>query len=428
MHNKALKRWLNSLAADATPSMQTCVDYLGAELPWLLRFKDTPQDREWHAEGDVFIHTDMVLSELYQLLASEAQAIQGERRQALILGALLHDIGKPKQTRSAILQGKERVIAPQHEAIGRSYLANKIQSWGLPFRVVWTVLQLVGEHHMPKQLVNRNRPASAFASLARQVDLELLYWLEVADMRGRISPDLELQLLYLEEFKALAERYGVWQQPLDIRPSLPALKDLPTPAQDYVYAHALYQWEQERIIQVEEALATTYSHRLEHAHLVLTCGASGAGKSTWIAKNLPDYQVISLDDLRETISGQRARQEHNGQVRQQAKEDLKAALRNKRNVVWDATNLRQDFREALIQLGRDYHALVTLVVFLLPEEEIITYNRQREHSVPDAVLHKQLEAYQLPSLAEAHQYKVVGQDGKLLYRSGYYQDGYDGFC
>lgn len=424
-----LDDWLASLAIDAAPEMDECVEMLGHHIDWLHRLESTPQDPEWHGEGNVHIHTNMVLDELYIVLREEAPHIQGWRRQALILGALLHDIGKPVRTRAVEIQGIVRIASPQHESVGRSYLAFKLSALNLPFYVVWTVLNLVGEHHMPKLLAVKNKSEYDYWCLARQADTELLYWLEVADMTGRFCPDLKQQLLNLEEFKLFAEEYRVWGQTLNVRSNLkPYLDKLGSAVQDYVYAHALYQLENGKITQPEEALATTYQHREEHSHLVVMCAPSGSGKSSWIAQHYPDYALVSLDELREKFNGARSSQKNKGQILQASKEQLKAALRQKQGVVWDATNIRSDYRAIISGLGLDYHALVTMVVFLLPEKLIYQNNRNRQYSVPDIVLDKQLDGYQLPLLSEAHQYQIIGEKGETLYRSGYYQEANDGFC
>lgn len=421
--------WLCSLTKEATPNIDECVDVLGRNFDWLLRFKATEQDPEWHAEGDVHIHTGMVLDELYLLLGDEASHIKGWRRQALILGVILHDIAKPVRTKRSEIQGVERVVAPQHEDYGRSYLAFKMMALDLPFQVVWTVLNLVGEHHMPKRLAIKNSTRADYWMLARQADTELLYWLEVADMRGRTCPDLKAQLDHLDEFRLFAEEYNIWGASLDVRSALVnQVSNLPSFVQDYVYARALYELEKGKISMPEEAIATTYQHREEHSHLVIMCGPSGSGKSSWIAQNYPEYDLVSLDELRQQFNGDRKSQDNRGQILQQAKELLKVALRAKRGVVWDATNLRTDFRSLIATLGRDYHALVSLVVFLLPEKQLYCNNRNRNYSVPDSVLLRQLESYQLPLLNEAHQYQVIGEGGKTLFRSGYYQGTDDGFC
>lgn len=411
-------QWLQQLAQAATPNLEECIEYLGSTCEWLYEFKHTPQDAEWHAEGNVHIHTQMVLDELYQLLKTQARHITGELRQALILGAVLHDIAKSVQTKPMLLQGKERIGAPQHETVGRSYLAPRIMEWELPFSVLWQVLHLVGEHHMPKHLALKESQAASYWRLARQVDLELLYWLEVADMRGRICPDLEWQLMCLDEFKNQAQRFACWGDNPLLKHIALRMNDLSPKAQSYVYGYSLAALEQGELRMVEEVISKTYAHREHYAHLVMTVGLSGSGKSTWLERHYPDYEVISLDELREQFNGKRNSQKHSGQIIQAAKAQLKAALREKRGVVWDATNLRAELRAQILDLGRDYHALITMAVFLLPLKVLDKQNNQREYGVAQSVLERQIEQFQLPNLTEAHQYQVIGENGVLLYESG----------
>ena len=69
---------------------------LDSPLGALLRpLGDTPQEPRWHGEGDV--HTRLVLEALEA--APEFWALDVERRAALWLAALLHDVGKAACTR-----------------------------------------------------------------------------------------------------------------------------------------------------------------------------------------------------------------------------------------------------------------------------------------------------------------------------------------
>ena len=86
-----MNQWLQQLRHFATPSIDECVQQLGPVIPWLNDLRKTPQDPGWHAEGNVHIHTGMVLEELYQLLAKEAAYLSGQQRQSLILAAIFHD-------------------------------------------------------------------------------------------------------------------------------------------------------------------------------------------------------------------------------------------------------------------------------------------------------------------------------------------------
>ena len=72
----------------------------------------------------------MVLDEAYKILETQAQYLSHKRRLSLILGALLHDIAKPKTTKQQEIDGIIRTVAPRHANKGRSYLAPNINGSG----------------------------------------------------------------------------------------------------------------------------------------------------------------------------------------------------------------------------------------------------------------------------------------------------------
>ncbi|OUS31947.1 hypothetical protein A9Q99_01960 [Gammaproteobacteria bacterium 45_16_T64] len=418
--------WLDTLKVDACPNMEEMVGMLGKHIPWLCRLKNTEQDPEWHGEGDVYIHTGMVLNELYQLLAEQNNTVQGERRQALILGTLLHDIAKPCCTKRKEIKGIERVVSPGHEAKGRSYLAYRLAPLHLSQEVINMVLGLVGEHHIPKRLVIRESGIEGYLKLSRRVDCELLYYLEMADMSGRYCPDKKQQLEHLALFKLFAQEYGTWYSEED--PSATAycswqrhliaeVGHYDADTQDLIFGNAIRDREAGNITTPHEAVAKSYEYRDGYSCLMIMCGPSGSGKSSWIQQYLKDYYVISLDDIRQELCGDRANQKHRGRVLQEAKTRLKRALASHKKVVWDATNLRQDFRDQLYELGYAYGALVTLVVFQQSGEEYAEGNADREYSVPKQVLARQLETTEWPTPDEAHRFWIV-RDRHVICRMG----------
>lgn len=416
---KALNQWLDSLQQAHCPTLSECIEKLGALLPWLHDLEATPQDPQWHSEGNVFIHTEMVLNECYQLLADEAKHIQGPQRQALVLAALLHDIAKPVCTGEREIQGVIRIASPGHECKGRSYLAYRLPQTNLSEQVIQWTLDLVGEHHLPKFLVIKNLSANRYFALARKVPLELLYFLEVADMRGRTCRDRAEQLNIMEEFKMFAQEYGLWQvqNPYEqaAKPLLEQIADLTDEQKHYVYHCGITDYEQGHIHQLEEAVGKTWERRSHFSHAVILCGPSGSGKSTWAGAKFKDYDLVCLDDIRVQINGKRASQKNAGQVMQQAKALWRESLRNKRNVIWDATNLRKDFRTMIADLARDYGALVTLVAFRQSSKTLAKKNAAREHAVPESVLARQLDTTQWPTLDEAHCYMVVNDKGEVVF-------------
>ncbi|ARU54125.1 poly A polymerase-like protein [Oleiphilus messinensis] len=419
--------WLQSLTLDGTPSIDECIEQLGETFPLLLQFKVTEQDPQWHGEGDVHIHTGMVLDELYQLLEGEACHIQGERRQALVLGTLLHDIAKPLTTRRKEVRGTERVIATRHEVMGRSYIAHRLLDLELSREVVDLVMGLVGEHQMPKLLVIKKMERGEYWKLARKAPMDLLYWLEVADMRGRICEDLNEQLDLLEQFRLFCEEYDVWEshKPLELlrRNIDPHLQGLPSRTKDMIFARTMRDFEEGDISTLEEGIARTYYLREGFSEVYVLYGPSGSGKSSWIKQFDPECSVISLDELREELNGGRADQSNIGQILNVARERLKVHLRAKRNVIWDATNLREDFRQRICRIAFDYHAFVTMVVFHKSEQQIFMDNKHRPHPVPEEVLRNQLDQLEWPVPEESHRYWVIDGNGELIKWSGDFQMG-----
>ena len=411
---------LTEVMQGATPSLDEFIDAFGGTFELLYELANTEQDREWHAEGNVHVHTSMVLAETYEQIARYAHNLSAERRLALVMAALLHDIAKPLVTRVVLREGRERIVSPRHPDRGRSYLAYKILQLGLPYELLSTVLALVGHHHDAKFLVIKDKPARDYRELARLVDLELLYYLQQADMRGRLCTDQGKQIEYIELFRLFAEEYGLWQLPQEkVYEEWRAffeeeLAEYPQRVRELVLANAIRDAEAGEIFTPHEAIARSYQYRDAFAELVVLCGPSGAGKSSWVAKNLPDYHVVSLDELRVQIAGKRSDQSKNGQVTQAAKELLKGHLRRHEKVVWDATNIRRQHRNAILQLGFNYHAFVTLVLFHLPPQQLFNRNRQRIHAVSDHVLQKQLNNIEWPYLSDAHHVRFVHEKGEHI--------------
>ena len=58
--------------------------------------RTTPQDPVYHAEGDVWTHTQMVIEQL--LADDEYLQLQARERETVFLAALLHDVAKCRTT------------------------------------------------------------------------------------------------------------------------------------------------------------------------------------------------------------------------------------------------------------------------------------------------------------------------------------------
>jgi predicted kinase len=139
--------------------------------------------------------------------------------------------------------------------------------------------------------------------------------------------------------------------------------------------------------------------------VVVMSGLPGAGKDKWIRENAYDLPVISLDDLRREMKI--AATDNQGPVISAARELARQYLRRQQSFVWNATNLSRQIRAKTIDLCAAYNARVRIIYVEAPEATLYEQNRQREDSVPVAVIESLIERWEMPDLTEAHRVDFV---------------------
>jgi tRNA nucleotidyltransferase (CCA-adding enzyme) len=151
--------------------------------PELLATVGCPQEPEWHPEGDVWVHTLLVIDEARKRIDDLAYPQQV----AVMLGAVCHDLGKPATT--AFVDGRIRSLEHEEEGVAPSArLLDRLNVHSMQgFDVRREVLGIVANHLKPGMFCKANPPVSdgAFRRLAQKVDLELLARVAKADCEGR---------------------------------------------------------------------------------------------------------------------------------------------------------------------------------------------------------------------------------------------------
>ncbi len=142
-----------------------------------------PQEKEWHPEGNVDLHTLMVVDEARKLIDDLPYA----KKVTVILAALCHDFGKPETTR--FFDGRWRSHA--HDEAGVAPTISFLDKLGIctinNFAVREQVIQLVRYHLLPGMFYKQRETLGdgAFRRLARKVEPDLLYRVSRADSLGR---------------------------------------------------------------------------------------------------------------------------------------------------------------------------------------------------------------------------------------------------
>ena len=128
------------------------------------------------------------------------------------------------------------------------------------------------------------------------------------------------------------------------------------------------------------------------------CGTPGSGKSTWFKnQNFPANQTVrvSMDDIREELTGDVTDQSKNAEVAIEAKSRWeKALVSGVPIVVWDATNTRRKYRKPLITVAKDNGYETVCVWFDLPLEVAKKRNAGRDRVVPEHVLERMYNSLQ----------------------------------
>jgi len=178
--------------------------------PELLSLRDTPQDPEWHPEGDCWVHTLQVVDQAARLIHDLARP----RALAVMLGALCHDLGKPSTTHQ---DEDGRVRSPGHEDAGVPPTLALLDRWNVHtlqgYDVRGQVVSLVAHHLKPGQLYKDRERVSdgALRRLARKCEPELLYRVARADCLGREPGAFEP--VAMEWFRAKVQELNVAQRP-----------------------------------------------------------------------------------------------------------------------------------------------------------------------------------------------------------------------
>ena len=346
---------------------------LNERFAWLGELRGCPQDPIHHAEGDVFVHTRMVLGAL--ALLPRYRAAPERIREEVFLAALFHDIAKPATTEA---QPDGRVTARGHARKGMFRARRWLQDADFDPVRRERVVHLVLHHQLPMWCIEKDDPERHAILASLVCCLDDLSLLAEADMRGRHCADQPAALERIALFAALAE-------------------DLDCRAKPFAFAN-----DHTRLMYVRrpEQHHTAELHHEPTCTMTLLCGLPGSGKSTWARDHHPALPVVSLDALRDQHGvGPRDNQ---GRIVQEAKELARQHLRAHRSFLWDATNLSRSLRAPLIQLGLDYGARVEVVHVETSNREGRRRNRDRDRPVPDEAIERMVRRWEPPTALEAH--------------------------
>ena len=189
------------------------------ETGWLVHFPEiaalrgTPQDPEWHPEGDVFDHTRYCLDALTALPAW--QNADPVRRRRLSFAVLAHDFGKPATTVRAEKRGVLRWVSPNHAAQGLAPTRSFLSRIGAPLELpeaVGPLVQFHLAHHFSPDGRYTDTQVRRLARRLAPATIDDLCEVMIADSRGRPPLHDPATLAHIERLRRKAQELVLHQQ------------------------------------------------------------------------------------------------------------------------------------------------------------------------------------------------------------------------
>ena len=351
--------------------------------PWFVRMTHTPQQPEWHGEGDVYAHTKLVCERLTGL--ERFWMLQKEQREALFIAALLHDVAKPQTTR--LRDGK--LVSPRHGPAGaqivRKLLWTECGLAGTPRdqRLRETICLLIARHTTPPHALNGENPVRKLRQIAANGELtesftvEMLCLLAEADILGRIADDTQELLDAVRLCAEQAQESGCLTGP-------------------YSFPDA---YTQRAYLMGRDISPDVPLYDDTWGEVTMLCALPGTGKDTWIAQHLSGIPAVSLDDIRREMGV--LPKDDQGRVVQTCKKRVRELLAAKKPFVFNGTNVTDMMRGKWVELFEQYHARVRLVYLETGWEENLRRNAQRSAAVPESVISGLLDKLIPPERFEA---------------------------
>lgn len=365
---------------------------------WVADMKDVPQDSIHHAEGNVAIHTQMVLDELetnvpeYNTLQSIPRTgsvgdylADEEARHILWAACLKHDMEKRSTTKT---EDNGRITSKGHARKGETSARKEMYiDLVTPFEVREKIAKLVRYHGLPLWATEKENPMRELIKTSQYIDMKMLSIIAKADSQGRTCTDHEELAYRIKLFELLCQECGCWDGP----------KKFETDLARFHYLNRGGSWDY-----------IPFDDRGPEA--IIMMGLPGSGKNTYIKNNFPGMPCVSIDDIRKSRGFDRNDQTEMGHAIQETKEEMKKLMRSSTPFVYNATNLTRDMRSKVLSSIHDWKnpRYKTKIVYLeVPYAEIIRRNNERDWKVPEEAINRMIGRIEIPEYDEAHSIEFV---------------------
>ena len=168
-------------------------DSIEQQFDWARNMNEVPQDKLYHAEGNVAVHTWKVIEELQQLPAYSD--LGGQDKEILWTAALLHDVEKRSAT---VVESDGRITARGHARKGEYTVRTLLyRDLPTPFAIREKIASLVRFHGLPLWLMEKTDPVRKIAEVAFRLDTSQLRML--GRKAGSLLPTMPVSVISIRQ-------------------------------------------------------------------------------------------------------------------------------------------------------------------------------------------------------------------------------------
>lgn len=145
-------------------------------------------------------------------------------------------------------------------------------------------------------------------------------------------------------------------------------------------------------------------------------GISGSGKSS-ISHYFADrfgFELVSSDDKRQEWYGDAEDQSHNKELFDRLDALVCELLSEGKNVIFDATNISEKSRKRFLAIAKKCKTSVSAFVVHTPIEIAKARNAERDRKVPEFVIDRQYQNFQMPTQEEGFDTVLVFDNSKSI--------------
>lgn len=352
-------------------------DGLEKDCEWFKDMKNISQDKIWHAEGNVQIHTKMVTNALINL--EEFKSLSDQFKHIMVTTALMHDIEKRSTTSEEVKDGRLCVVAPRHAQKGEKTVRKLLYKvFKCPFDIREQICTLVRYHGVPLWGHDKPNYEKNMIQISLRTSIKLVALIAKADVLGRKCSDQESLLDNIGYFQMVCSDFNIYEKEHSFKNNT---------SRYYYLNNGGYK----DIEMYDESVFTVY----------MLSGIAGAGKDTLINNNYKKLPIISFDDIRRKMGIKPTDKKGGGRVFQEAKERCKKFMRVNESFVFNATNITRDMRGKWINLFHEYNGRVVIEYVEVPYNELIKRNSNRLYKLPEKIINKMVNNLEIPFYDEA---------------------------